>query len=66
MSQTRKADEGDVWSWWKVFLLFSSVCYFLYIQLTSYFGTNLMAQTDMIAETNHKRRKLEREWWALE
>ena len=48
--QTCKADEDGVWSWWKVFLLFSSVCviYLSYIQLTSYFGTNLMAQTDMI------------------
>jgi cytochrome c-type biogenesis protein CcmH/NrfG len=61
-TKRRKADEDGVWSWWKVrfsFLLNQEV-YSSQVQLT------VDEQTEMIAETNCKRRKLERERRALE
>ena len=59
----RKADEDGVWSWWKVIFLFLLIfnVYLLRLQLKVD-----ELQTKMIAETNRKRRKLERERWALE
>ena len=59
----RKADEDGAWSWWKARLSSLSICrvYLSHIQLTVD-----ELQTEMIAETNRKRRKQERECQALE
>jgi hypothetical protein len=62
-TKCRKADEDGVWSWWKVSVVFLCLrdAFLLYMQLTVD-----ELQTEMIAETNRKRRKLERERRALE
>jgi hypothetical protein len=62
-TKRRKADEDGVWSWWKVIVIFLRFrdAFLSHMQLTVD-----ELQTDMIAETNRKRRKLERERWALE
>jgi hypothetical protein len=62
-TKRRKADEDGAWSWWQVISSFLFICkvYLLHIRLTVD-----ELQTEMIAETNRKRRKLERERRALE
>ena len=61
-TKRRKADKDSAWSWWKVISSFLLLCkvYLSHIQLTVD-----ELQTEMIAETNRKRRKLERQRRAL-
>jgi hypothetical protein len=64
VTKRRKADEGATWSWWKVGWCCNRRTALLLTKGPQFSRDEL--QTDMISETNRKRRRMERDRRALE
>lgn len=68
LTKRRRLDEDAVWSWWKVILPYKdAICanVSVLIRFVAQYRRDEL-QTTMIAETNRKRRKLDRERRALD